>query len=421
MWSKCPSAESERSGIVSPAPEQPSAEWLHQELQARFPELRHLIGLGGWIVGGAIRDLLAGRSILDADLVFDDAVAAAQHLARKANARVITLGRPGVEAHRVVTSGRVYDFAALTRGNIASDLSRRDFTLNAIALELDDPNSLLDPFGGRADLHDRVVRHIAEENFSDDPLRLAKAVRMAVTLEFDLDPETSKILSRHAEELERVAAERVWVELQLIAAADFARGLELLRDTGLLSQLGIAWDDRAVERLRELGPVTATTAFAAFLASADENTIESLADRWKVPAAERRTWLVQRRLWRSAASGELSDDCRRRVTIYDAGREESERFVAIARAARLPVAEPLAGVVEQKMDEIEACDGLLDGEELRQRFGLSGKQIGVWKRRLLESQICGLVSTREAAIEFVSERLRQQLDVDASEADGDLH
>lgn len=405
MWSKCPSAESERFVIVSPAPEQPSAEWLHEELQSRFPEVRHLIGLGGWVVGGAIRDLFAGRSIFDLDLVFDDALAAAQQLAGKANARVITLGRPGVEAHRVVTNGRIYDFAALTRGSIASDLSRRDFTLNAIALALDDPTSLLDPFGGRADLRNRLVRHISEENFSDDPLRLVKAVRMAVTLEFELVPETSRILQRHAGKLGRVAEERVWVELQLIAAADFARGLELLRDTGLLSQLGIAWDDRAVERLRRLGSVSATTSFAGFLASAEENTIETFADRWKVPAAGRRTWLVQSRLWRSAAGGELSDDCKRRVAIYDAGREESRRFVAIARAGRLAVAEPLAALLEQEMDEIEACDGFLSGDELRQRFGLSGKDIGVWKRRLLESQICGLVTTREAAIEFVAEGL----------------
>jgi len=96
---------------------------------------------------------------------------------------VIRLGREEhLSAWRVVDGPHVYDFAALLDGSIDADLARRDFTVNAMAVDLN-TGVLLDPHDGRADLSRRLVRMINASNFDDDPLRVLKAVRMAVRLD----------------------------------------------------------------------------------------------------------------------------------------------------------------------------------------------------------------------------------------------
>jgi poly(A) polymerase len=121
------------------------------------------------------------------------------------------------------------------RRELAEDLARRDFTINAMAL---DPRSgaIHDPFGGRADLSQGVIRAVGNpsERFREDPLRLLRAVRFASRLGFEIDPETSKAICEAASSLGSISRERVRDELEKVLLGPApSRGIQLLCDLRL--------------------------------------------------------------------------------------------------------------------------------------------------------------------------------------------
>src|SRR5438876_991279 len=206
---------------------------LRDALQQRFPRLRDLPSGARLAVGGAIRDLLLGREPNDVDVECEDPLGVAQSLGR----RVIQLGRGDLIAWRVVDGDAIYDFSPL------SSLSRRDFTINAIAVDLA-TGELRDPHGGAQDIARRIVRMIDVKNFDDDPLRLLRAVRFAVTLDFTIDEGTVEAIRARAANITSVAAERIEHELSVIfSARAFRRALRFLHVTALaLPLFGSALD-----------------------------------------------------------------------------------------------------------------------------------------------------------------------------------
>jgi tRNA nucleotidyltransferase (CCA-adding enzyme) len=122
---------------------------------------------------------------------------------------------------------------------LIEDLSRRDFTMNAIAYDAL-ADRLTDPFGGRKDLAARLVRAVGDPQirFSEDGLRPMRAVRQATQLGFDIDPPTMRAIPDTVGSFRKVSAERIRDELlKLLAAGQPARGIELLRDSGLLAEV----------------------------------------------------------------------------------------------------------------------------------------------------------------------------------------
>src|SRR5258708_36729102 len=194
---------------------------MRDQLLRRFPHLSKLPQEGVYVVGGAVRDLVLSLDPADAALACVDALDCARRLGRK----IITLGKDHLSAYRVVDGEHVYDFAPLLDGSIDRDLARRDFTVNSMAVELAS-GAYLDPFDGRGDLERRIVRMVDATNFDHDPLRLLKAVRMAVRLEFDIATATLAAIRERAASVPSLAAERLGTELVMIFAA---RRLRLLR------------------------------------------------------------------------------------------------------------------------------------------------------------------------------------------------
>jgi poly(A) polymerase len=202
-------------------------------------------GETAFLVGGVVRDALAGRDTSDVDVaVAGDTVAIGDEV-------VAALGGTAVlmdAARRIVRvvpasrdSGAVLDLSPL-RGSIEQDLALRDFTVDAMAIPIADSihygDTVVDPHGGRSDLREGVVRAVSEAVFVDDPLRLMRAPRLAAQLGFTIEDGTAQAIKRHAHLIEEVSAERVKDELlKLIAEPDATRSLRLLDDLGLLCRV----------------------------------------------------------------------------------------------------------------------------------------------------------------------------------------
>jgi tRNA nucleotidyltransferase/poly(A) polymerase len=198
--------------------------------------------LGGeeaWVVGGAVRDELLLRPVLDLDVACADPRDAANRFARRFGGSVFPLSeRHG--AWRVVVAGvdETVDFTPVGEG-IDADLATRDFTFNAIAVHVRSGESH-DPYNGRADLAAGVITAVSESVFLDDPLRLLRAVRFEDELGFRMDERTEALLRASAALVTEPAGERILSELERLSPTGYRR----LEDVGLLAMLGGELDDR---------------------------------------------------------------------------------------------------------------------------------------------------------------------------------
>ncbi len=197
-----------------------------------------LAGRSAWLVGGAVRDRVLGRSLTDLDLVVDgDPEQAARAIARAAGRAACFALSEDFGAWRVVARDRAWqaDVERLRGGSLEADLVLRDFTVNAIAEPIEG-GAPIDPLGGLQDLTARRLRMVGPSAFSDDPLRVLRLVRMTVELELEPEAQTSRAAHAHADELRDVSAERVFMELRRILATQHARrGIELMAELGAMA------------------------------------------------------------------------------------------------------------------------------------------------------------------------------------------
>ena len=196
-----------------------------------------LAGERAWVVGGAVRDRLLGRPTDDVDVALDgDPRHAARRIAKAAGGAAFRLS-DAFGGWRAVGPGHAWhvDLLPLRAGDLESDLAARDFTLNAMAEPLAG-GEIVDPHGGREDLARRRLRMVSPQALRDDPLRAMRAVRLAVELGLEVEPETAAAVSAEAAAIAGVSPERVFAELKrVIRAPAVRRGLELMERHGLLA------------------------------------------------------------------------------------------------------------------------------------------------------------------------------------------
>jgi len=193
-------------------------------------------GYEALIAGGALRDTLLSRPIPDWDIatsaphdrireLFSDRKT--YHLRHE----TVTIVLPGNRLE--ITPYRGPD------GTLEGDLARRDFTINAMAFDLP-RKSLIDPWGGREDLAQRVLRATGDPDlrFREDPVRLVRGVRLATELGFEIQHQTLYAMEIHAQLLSRVARERIREELiKLLLSSHPSRGFTILSSSGMLKQI----------------------------------------------------------------------------------------------------------------------------------------------------------------------------------------
>jgi len=184
-----------------------------------------------YLVGGAVRDLFLGYPSFDLDLVIEgDAVELAQRIAKISDTKLIIHPRFGtaklsysnftldLATARGETYARPGALPAVTPGTLNNDLFRRDFSINAMAISLNQNNygELIDPYQGKSDLEHHLIHILHPRSFSDDATRILRAVRYEQRLGFELEPQTAQLLKRDIPMLDTISGDRIRHELELI-------------------------------------------------------------------------------------------------------------------------------------------------------------------------------------------------------------
>ncbi|MFC1955659.1 CCA tRNA nucleotidyltransferase [Chloroflexota bacterium] len=218
-----------------------------------------------YLVGGFVRDALLGRDTADIDIAVDaDALEIASEAAKALGGKYIPLDKSNGVARVVLldneaTAGGSWelDFSTI-KGNIEQDLAKRDFTVDAMAIDIRkiipepsaimpyekkeeitiSPDILIDPFAGWNDLRQSVIRVVSETAFESDAIRLLRAVRLAAELGFSIDSETEELIKQHCHLIAGIAGERVRMELlRLLASPRTGQFLSYLDELGLLTAI----------------------------------------------------------------------------------------------------------------------------------------------------------------------------------------
>lgn len=231
-------------------------EWIQNTIR-EIGELADRMGLEAYVVGGYVRDSLLKRPLSDFDVMtVGDAIALAEAFAEKKGISTVVVYRnfgtamvplplEGSNAKIEFASARRESYDRDSRkphvlpADLQSDLARRDFTINTLAMHINAATfgRIEDPFDGRGDLDRQILRTPLDpdQTFSDDPLRMMRAVRFAAQLQFTVDPATLDGIRRNAARLEIVSQERITEELLKMLGSDKPSvGFYLMQDTGLL-------------------------------------------------------------------------------------------------------------------------------------------------------------------------------------------
>ncbi len=176
-----------------------------------------------YLVGGAVRDMVMNRIPKDVDLACKGAKEFACQLSEKKNAALAPMEKnPGEPCYRVVDredAGNHIDIAELRGASISEDLRRRDFTINAMAMKMEENGRIgetIDILNGARDIEKKLVQMVGDSAIVSDPLRILRAIRFAASLGFDIEPATGEEMKRRSGLLSDTAAERIFAELLLI-------------------------------------------------------------------------------------------------------------------------------------------------------------------------------------------------------------
>ena len=443
-------------------------------------------GLSVYIVGGYVRDLLMKRAApTDIDFVTEGSgIALAQSVAAAIDPETKvsvfkTYGTAmfryqGLELEFVGARKESYNAESrnpsVEQGTLEDDQKRRDFTINAMAISLNQESfgELVDPFHGVEDMEKRILRTPLEpeQTYSDDPLRMMRAVRFAATLGFSIEENSLEAIKKEAHRIKIVTIERIMVEFNKIMLSEKpSTGLKIMKDTGLLEL--IIPELTALEGIEEVEGQTHKDNFWHTLEVVDnisQNTenlwlrwaallhdigkaptkkfvkgtgwtfhgheflgskmVKTLFQRMKLPLGKDMKY-VQKMVKLSSRpialiSDEASDSALRRM-LFDAGEDLEDLFtlckadITTKNTQKQEKFKKNFEYVAQKIKEVEEKDHIrnfqppITGEEIMAMFSLApGREIGILKERVKEAILEGNIpNEKEAAREFVLQEAKK--------------
>lgn len=224
-----------------------------------------------YLVGGAVRDLLLSHPIHDYDFALpENALEISREIANRLDAAYFPLDIERQTARVIFTDDQgirnILDFATYRGPDLNSDLSDRDFTVNAMALDIRSPQELLDPLGGAADLHAKKLRACSPNTFTDDPIRVLRAIRLAAKMGLHILPETRKWMRSAVSGLANISPERQRDELlQILGGQQPHTSIRALEMLGVLPYV-----------FPELPPLVGVTQSAPHIKDVWNHTLDTL-------------------------------------------------------------------------------------------------------------------------------------------------
>jgi tRNA nucleotidyltransferase len=443
-------------------------------------------GQSVYVVGGYVRDLLLGRkSPTDIDFVTESSgIELAQAVAKSINpeTKVSIFKTYGTAMFRYenleleFVGARKESYSADSRnpqveqGTLEDDQKRRDFTVNAMAISLNKDNfgELIDPFNGMEDMEQKILRTPLEpvQTYSDDPLRMMRAIRFASTLGFSIEQKSLEAIEKEAKRIEIITVERIMVEFNKIMLSEKPSvGLEIMKKTGLLNIVlpeltalegieeveGQKHKDNFWHTLEVVDNISKNTdnlwlRWAALLHDVGKaptkkyvkgtgwtfhgheflgsKMVKTIFQRLKLPLGKDMKY-VQKMVKLSSRpialiSDDVSDSALRRM-LFDAGEDLEDLFtlckadITTKNSYKQEKFKKNFEYVAKKIKEVEEKDHVrnfqppITGEEIMQMFNMKpGREIGILKERVKEAVLEGEIpNEHEAAKELVMQEAKK--------------
>jgi tRNA nucleotidyltransferase/poly(A) polymerase len=451
-------------------------ECLNDKIFETLSEVVSSENVEAWVIGGFVRDCLLKRDHPDKDIdivVIGNGIEIARKAAKKlgSHIKVSVYKNFGTAMFRFneydieFVGARKESYSrgsrkpAVTAGTLEEDQKRRDFTINALAISINKMSfgDMLDPFNGIRDLEGKIIRTPMDPDitFSDDPLRMMRAIRFAVQLGFSIEKNTFRSIASNAERISIVSQERIIVEMNKIIMCDHpSRGFILLEKSGLLKLIfpeldnlkgvdnkdGKAHKDNFIHSLKVLDNLSRKTdnmwlRWAALLHDiakpltkkyASESgwsfhghefiggkMIPDIFKKLKLPLNEKMKYvrkLVDLHLRPIALSQEIVTDSAVRRLLFEAG-DDIDDLMMLCEADITSKNEATKNrhfenfkMVRNKLKEIEEKDAIrnfqppVDGDEIISTFRIKpGREVGIIKNAIREAILDGIIPNEHDA------------------------
>ena len=368
-----------------------------------------------YLVGGIVRDLLLDKTNLDIDLVVEgDAIAFARELSDDEAGKITIHKR--FNTAKISWHGWSIDLASARKesyarpgalptvkpGSLSDDLFRRDFTINAMAIGLNPEGygRLIDPYGGQKDLGGRMIRFLHQKSFIDDSTRIWRGLRYEQRLDFQLEPETLRLLKRDIPMLDTISGDRIRYEIECILTEEFPeKVLRRADELGVLSKLdpslkGNGWLAERFRQAREVSspshpPVGLYLALLTHNLNSEQR--EKLISYLRLPKTLAKT--LQDTAGIKAKISQLADSRLKPSAVYHLLKGYStQSLTANLIAGDFPIA---CQHLQLYLDRLRTAKTVLTGDDLIKMGIPQGPRIKEILNLLLDARLDGKVSTRE--------------------------